>query len=98
MGAFFLKKKATFGALKGLNEGNKQITSEMGVGTGPILVGDAHICPGWKPKWKALYQNIGFGHFGAKLGILAHLSPIFDHFMAFFGDFCEFFHWTVYVF
>ena len=70
----------------------------MGVGTRPILVGDAHICPGGKPKWKALYQNIGFGHFGAKLGILAYLSPVFDHFMAIFGDFREFFHWAVYVF
>jgi len=70
----------------------------VGVGTRPILVGDAHICPGRELKRKALYQNIGFGHFGAKLGILAHLSPVFDHFMAIFGDFREFFHWAVYVF
>jgi hypothetical protein len=70
----------------------------MGVGTRPILVGDTHFCLGWKPKRASMYQNTGFVDFGAKLGILAHLSPVFDHFMAIFGTFCEFFHRSVSLF
>jgi hypothetical protein len=32
------------------------------------------------------------------LGILARLSPIFDHFMAFFGTFREFLYWAISLF
>ena len=74
---------------------NEAVTAKMGTWTSAILVGDPHICPRWKFKRKDVYQNIGFGDFGEKLGILAHLSPIFDHFMAIFGDFRKFFHRAV---
>ena len=77
---------------------DKEITRKMGACTGAVLVGDTDFCPGRKLERETLQLFAKNGFFGEKLGILAGLSPSFDHFMAIFGTFCKFLHWPISLF